>query len=62
MIRIGRPPKPAPETDSQSRLAYIEKRCQEVSRKTGSEEVRELAYLVGYVAVIVQKHLRADER
>ena len=54
--------KPAPETDLQSRLCYIQGEAKRIKTDTDSEDVRRLVYLVEYLAAIVEKHLREGEK
>ena len=66
-MRWLRPARPGPKTDMQNRLRYVESRAEEIrNRHAGMEvqvakDVSELADLVKYLCVIVDKHLRDGE-
>jgi hypothetical protein len=51
-------------SDLQGRLEYIENRAKELEKveEVTKEDVRELAYLIGYIAKIVKKHFNSGER
>lgn len=64
MFSFLRPSRPAPKTDLQSRLRYIETECKRIKTEASGEEnkhIADLAYCVSYLAAIVEKHMREGE-
>jgi hypothetical protein len=64
---VGRRSRPATETDLQSRVRLIDDECRRIagtSRVPGPEatDLQRLAHYVSYLAAIVEKHLRTEER
>lgn len=62
VIGVWRRSRPGPQSDLQNRLRYIEDRAKGIERNADSTKVeKELAYLLSYVAGILDKHLREGE-
>ena len=61
-IGCCRPGRGEPQTDTQSRVRYIESRVDKISQDHPDPVVKEMAYLVGYLAAIIEKHLRTGEK
>ena len=57
--------KPPTKSDLQSRLRYISEASEKIQTEAGNKadrQLSELAYLVSYLAGIVEKHFREDEK
>ncbi len=59
----GRKIRPAPKTDMQERLRFIQERADAIHSQAvpTAMTTRELGYLVAYLARIVEKHLQTKE-
>jgi len=54
-----------PKTDLQSRLVHIKNECDSLQKSDeplGDQDIRRLAYLVSYLAGIVDLHFRTGEK
>ena len=53
----------APQSDMQTRLRYIQDRCEKLEKENpGNPQIVELAYLTKYIATTVEIHLRTGEK
>lgn len=62
-MRTGRfSSRPATKSDLQNRLRHIEEEAGKIRERAGeSKDAADLAYLVSYLAQIVEKHFREGE-
>lgn len=67
MLRTRKSP-PGPQTNLQRRLRHIAEECDSIIRSydaghdVGGGDIRTLAYHVSYLAGIIEKHFRENER